>query len=212
MKMGNRDRRREEVEQFKALVLDAALELMAETKDWNSVSVNKIGAKIRYTPANIYHYFKNKEDIQYHLTLRGQEIIRRFIIDILRTEYKDPKKKILDFIGKFWDFAFEYEEIYVLMHVMKTKDVDHKYIFTTRAIFFDIIKEVYPKLSDESELNTLYESFFSLFHGYTTLTLNDKLLDATEFKINSNNENCKQAMLNSFKVLLLGYEKQFENY
>jgi len=61
-------RRAEDIENFKSTVLDTAIVLMREQKDWGQVSINKIAKIMRYTPPNIYHYFKNKDDILFQLS------------------------------------------------------------------------------------------------------------------------------------------------
>ncbi|MEM8886984.1 MAG: TetR/AcrR family transcriptional regulator, partial [Bacteroidota bacterium] len=73
----SKTRRKEDIEKFKKIVLDTAVQLMREKKEWGQVSVNKIANIMRYTPPNIYHYFENKDDILFHLCQRGSTIIGR---------------------------------------------------------------------------------------------------------------------------------------
>ena len=45
-------RRAEDIENFKRTVLDTAVQLMQDKKEWGLVSVNKIAKIMRYTPPN----------------------------------------------------------------------------------------------------------------------------------------------------------------
>lgn len=60
--MGIKERRTREKERLRQKMLDAAARILSE-KGYSSLSIRKIAARIDYSPALIYHYFKDKSDI-----------------------------------------------------------------------------------------------------------------------------------------------------
>jgi AcrR family transcriptional regulator len=60
--MGVADRRAREKEELKQQILDAARELFVRD-GYESVSMRKIAEKIEYSPATIYTYFEDKDEI-----------------------------------------------------------------------------------------------------------------------------------------------------
>src|SRR5215471_18517819 len=60
--MGVRERRTREKRELKQQILDAARELFVR-EGYESVSMRKIAEKIEYSPATIYTYFQDKDEI-----------------------------------------------------------------------------------------------------------------------------------------------------
>ena len=60
--MGVMERKAREREELKQQILDAARELFVRD-GYESVSMRKIADKIEYSPAAIYTYFKDKDEI-----------------------------------------------------------------------------------------------------------------------------------------------------
>lgn len=72
--MGPKERKKRERDQRRDLILDAATEIMA-AEGLDNLSIRKIANKIEYSPAIIYHYFKDKDDIINHLMRKGYQKI-----------------------------------------------------------------------------------------------------------------------------------------
>jgi len=117
-------RREEDIENFKRTVLDTAVQLMREKKEWGLVSVNKIANIIRYTPPNIYHYFKNKDDILFHLCQRGSTIIGTKLRTVDAGNFEDDREKLYQMGLQFWAFSVEHEELYDLMFHVRQKKLE----------------------------------------------------------------------------------------
>src|SRR2546427_6798677 len=60
--MGVMERKAREREELKQQILDAARELFVR-EGYENVSMRKIAEKIEYSPATIYTYFKDKDEI-----------------------------------------------------------------------------------------------------------------------------------------------------
>ncbi|WP_308530673.1 TetR/AcrR family transcriptional regulator [uncultured Paenibacillus sp.] len=60
--IGIQDRKEREKNEKRKKILQAAAEIM-RTEGAENISIRKIADKIEYSPANVYHYFMDKEDI-----------------------------------------------------------------------------------------------------------------------------------------------------
>lgn len=72
--MTSKDRRERDRERVRELILQAATELAGE-EGIENVSIRKIAARIEYSPATIYHYFADKDEIIDNLLRRGYQKI-----------------------------------------------------------------------------------------------------------------------------------------
>ena len=60
--MGSKERKERASEDLKQKILDAAMQILV-SEGYRNLSIRKICARIEYSPAAIYHYFKDKEEI-----------------------------------------------------------------------------------------------------------------------------------------------------
>lgn len=68
--MGIKERKERDREKQRDLILQAAGEIFAK-EGLEKLSIRKIADKIEYSPAIVYHYFKDKEDIVSHIMKKG---------------------------------------------------------------------------------------------------------------------------------------------
>ncbi|HEX3037407.1 MAG TPA: helix-turn-helix domain-containing protein [Oscillospiraceae bacterium] len=77
---------------MREIILNAARELV-DSEGVEKVSIRKIAAKIEYSPAIIYHYFANKEEIVEKLIAEQyMEIVKA--LAVLQTADMPPKEKL----------------------------------------------------------------------------------------------------------------------
>ena len=168
-------RRVEEISRFKETVLDTAVALMKEEQEWGNVSVNKIAAIMRYTPPNIYHYFKNKDDIKFQLGVRGSRIIQKKLNEAIAKRYATPKDKLYAVAQQYWNFAFENEELYDLMFHTRQKKLDRDLVWSNIKIVMNAIQEVDPELDTEDKAYQSYQTLFCLIHGFISIKFNKRI-------------------------------------
>lgn len=148
---------------------------MKEQKDWGAVSVNKIANIIRYTPPNIYHYFKNKDDIKFHLSHRGSTIIGANLKEIDEKRFKDFRNKLYQMGLQFWVFSEQYEELYDLMFHTRQKKLELDLIMANIQILKNTIKAINPKIKTDAEAFQIYQGFHSLIHGFISIKMNNRI-------------------------------------
>ena len=76
--MGIKERREKEKDDMRNSILKAAYEIVNEEGEKN-LSIRKIAKKIDYSPAIVYHYFNDKEDIINQIILFGYQKILKAV-------------------------------------------------------------------------------------------------------------------------------------
>jgi AcrR family transcriptional regulator len=66
------ERRDREKQQMKELILQTAAQIIL-AEGFEKLSIRKIANRIDYSPAIIYHYFRNKDEIISHILCRGHQ-------------------------------------------------------------------------------------------------------------------------------------------
>ncbi len=168
-------RRAEDIENFKTTVLDTAILLMKEKKDWGGVSVNKIAKIMRYTPPNIYHYFKNKDDILFQLCQRGSTIIGTKLRAIDNKTFESNEEKLYQMGLQFWNFSVEQEELYNLMFHVRQKKLELDLILANIEMLKNTIKSINPAIQTDEEAFQIYQGFHSLIHGFISIKINNRI-------------------------------------
>ena len=68
--MGIQERRERERAAVRQQIVDAA-EMIAADKGWDAVTIRAVAGTIEYSPALIYEYFANKDEILFALMRQG---------------------------------------------------------------------------------------------------------------------------------------------
>jgi AcrR family transcriptional regulator len=108
--MSIRERKEKEREERRELILNAAGNIIKE-EGFENLSIRKIAAKIEYSPAIIYHYFKDKDDIINNL----MKINYGNIVDILSSadiSDESPEIRIRRQLKKYIEWALSAPEEY----------------------------------------------------------------------------------------------------
>ncbi len=172
---GSKVRREEDIDNFKNTVLDTAILLMKEENDWGMVSVNKIAVIMRYTPPNIYHYFKNKDDILFQLGCRGSSILNAGFESIANNLAYTPREKLMQIGLEYLKFSENHGELYDLMFHVKQKELDKELISKNITVIQNIIKSTNPEIKTDNEAYKVYQGLHCLLHGYISIKRNNRI-------------------------------------
>lgn len=113
--MGIEERKQREKEQMRKQILDAAREIFLE-KGYNQTSIRNIADKIEYSPATIYLYFKEKDEI--FLELHDQAFAQMFALFRPLEAVRNPFERLVAMGRTYLDFAFSNKDLYDLMFIM----------------------------------------------------------------------------------------------
>ena len=101
--MGTKERKERERGEMRELILNTANDIIA-AEGFAGLSIRKIANKIEYSPAIIYHYFKDKDDIVNYLMKQGY----KKIIDAISStppSQNDPVQKLEDMTRNYINAA-----------------------------------------------------------------------------------------------------------
>lgn len=114
--MGVAERKERHKEDLKKDILTAAKQLFME-KGFEATSIRAIAEKIEYSPATIYLYYKDKNEIIHALHQDGFALLIQHFSVINSIERPFERLKAL---GKaYMQFAFEHPDVYQLIFAMK---------------------------------------------------------------------------------------------
>ncbi len=116
MTMGVTERKQRHKEELKKEILSAARELFTE-RGWESTSIRNIAEKIEYSPATIYLYYKDKNEIIFDLHREGFALLVNYF-GVLRG-VSDPFERLKAMGRAYIRFALENQDTYKVMFVME---------------------------------------------------------------------------------------------
>ncbi len=170
--MSIKERKERERKEMQDLILNAASEIF-KTEGLESISIRKIANSIDYSPAIIYHYFKNKDDIINNLMTRGYGKIVMGLSSISELE-DSPEKQLKKMTGQVIDMALQIPEEYKAVQLSSEPDVlAHTASLYKGAakekkalgILFRCLKDIYKDMDDdmiELTAQIIWTSIFGL--------------------------------------------------
>jgi AcrR family transcriptional regulator len=117
--MGYIERKKREQQNIRDSILNAAINI-AKSQSWSAVTIRRIAEAIEYTPPIVYEYFQNKDDLIREIIILGFRKLREKGEEHTLTS-KDPKEHLLALSIAHWEFAFENEELYLLMFSLERR-------------------------------------------------------------------------------------------
>jgi len=114
--MGIADRKEREKLEMRRLIMDAAMRMFVEA-GYEKTSIRNIAEKIEYSPATIYLYYKDKDELLYDVQAQGfAQLLELFQ---QRATAKDPFKKLGQMSKIYVEFGMEHPDIYDLMFIIR---------------------------------------------------------------------------------------------
>jgi AcrR family transcriptional regulator len=176
-------RRQTESEALKKRIRKAALNLFLRDGIEN-VTMRKIAAKIRYSPATIYNYYKNKDEI--FLALRQEGFAKFQGYQEKSRKHRSPRKRILAHGRAYLEFAVENPELYDLMFLIKapmeavTSDANRPKTQRSIQLLRDDIVScmesgVLRKGPKKRSVDTVALAFWAVGHGLASLLIRQRL-------------------------------------
>jgi AcrR family transcriptional regulator len=114
--MGITERKGREKAEMRRLILDAAHHLFRD-RGYEGVNIRNIAEAIEYSPATIYLYYKDKNEIYFALQYEAAAAKRDFLFPA--TQIEDPWERLLDFGRRYIDFGFKHPDWYDLLFITR---------------------------------------------------------------------------------------------
>jgi AcrR family transcriptional regulator len=149
-------RREREIEAMRELIISAAKEIIAK-EGFDNLSIRKIANKIEYSPAIIYHYFKDKDEIMNFVMRNGYMQIVSAVTKSADEDLKPAdrlKRMTMDYIEAALNMPDEFLVAQLNQSPHALKHTSSLYKGASRekpalAALFKCLKEIYIKLDDD---------------------------------------------------------------
>ncbi len=171
-------------------IIDAALTMFNE-EGYEKTSIRNIAEKIEYSPATIYLYYKDKDELLYE--------VQKEAFDKLATAFrkkansKDPLDRLYQICKTYVNFGNKHQDLYDLMFIIKSpmNVVTEKEPWTNGDACFNYLVNCVQECMDNklfqyTSTNVLALSIWSMCHGFVSLNLRCrfKVLELSEFEVN----------------------------
>jgi AcrR family transcriptional regulator len=201
--MGIAERRDSDKQRMRGRILEAAMKLFLK-EGFERVTIRAIAQKIEYSPATIYLYFKDKNEILYALQTIGFEKLYKKQQEVLTI--KDPWKRLRQHGKVYVEFALKNPEYYDLMFIMRGPVIkmkeNKKWESGQRS--YEFLKENIKECMLAGYLMKTNEDIatfakWSLTHGMASLIIRDRAIMLPKEHLNAIIEGALDFMMESIK-------------
>jgi AcrR family transcriptional regulator len=179
--MGITERKEKEKKKMRELILETAKNLFLE-EGFAKVTIRRIAENIEYSPATIYLYFKDKNEILWALHAEGFEKFYKQQQTIL--SIKDPWKRLRKHGEVYLSFAMKNREYYDLMFIMRgpmkeMKELKGEKEWEIGMRSFEFLKENIRVCMEagylpRADLDVAAFAIWSFTHGIASLVIRDR--------------------------------------
>jgi len=172
--MGIKERRIKEKEDLKNNILVEAKRIARE-QGWQQVTIRKIADAIEYSIPTIYEYFDSKDDLFNELRLQGYQLLCE-MLEARLAEVISPHDILLTVAHVYWNFAWEYRELFELMHSIDFTQPDDinllmPYIIKIRTIVQQALSALLNTEISPTLMRDKLDTTRCIMHGFITIAL-----------------------------------------
>ncbi len=206
--MGILERKERKKKEMRNVILETAMKLFLE-KGFHNVSIRRIAEKIEYSPATIYLYYKDKNEILYDLHALGFEKLYKMQKKLLAI--KDPFDRLYEHARIYISFALKNPEYYDLMFIMRgpAEKIKEKKHWETGLRAFEFLRGNVKECIEAGYLPDINPdvaafSFWSFTHGMVSLVIRDRCIMIPDEQV----KNVIQGALDFMMMLKEGLKKK----
>ena len=178
--MGIAERRELEKQKMRTLILGTAMKLFLD-EGFDNITIRRIAEKIEYSPATIYLYFKDKDEILYALHREGfEELYRRQQTTLA---IKDPLERLRRQGEVYISFALDNPEYYDLMFIMRdpVKRIKEMKEWDIGVRSYEFLRNNVKECMEagslpEANVDVAAFSLWSQVHGIVSLIIRDRCI------------------------------------
>jgi len=173
--MGISERKEREKLEMRRRILDAAMNMFLED-GYDKTSIRNIAEKIEYSPATIYLYFKDKDELLYEVQKDAfQKLDEVFRAHCTATE---PLERLKQICHTYIRFGNEHPELYDLMFIIRApmNVVEEKEMWDNGSEAFDFLVQCLQQCIDQklikyNDVMIAALSVWSMGHGLISLNI-----------------------------------------
>lgn len=178
--MGIAERKANDKQKMRSLILETAMKLFLK-EGYERVTIRAIAQAIEYSPATIYLYFKDRNEILYALQEIGFEKLYGKQQEVL--SIKDPWKRLRQHGRTYIEFALKNPEYYDLMFIMRgpIKKMKERKKWEVGMRSFGLLRDNVKACMDAGHLAKANPemaafAFWSLTHGISALIIRERTI------------------------------------
>lgn len=160
-------------------ILDAALNLFRE-KGYDAVSIRNIAEAIEYSPATIYLYFKDKNDIFFALQYEAAAVKRDHLLPVAMIE--NPWERLTEFGRRYIDFGMKHPGLYDLLFIIRApmESVENQDCWalgmSVHQFFEDTVQAcIDARYFKSTDTKTIAYTLWCHAHGLVSLFVRDRM-------------------------------------
>ena len=177
--MGVKERKERDKAEMRDMILQSAHKLFID-RGFEEISIRNIAEAIEYSPATIYLYFKDKNDIFFALHTEAFKKFNNYMADL--ATIADPFERLIGMGEKYIQFTIDHSKYYEIMFIMDNPmDCDEnseKWEEGNKALAglenLIIACQQAGRFKDQDP-RVLAFSIWSYMHGMCTLSLRKRL-------------------------------------
>ncbi len=177
--MGVKERKERDRQGMREKILQSAHHLFLD-KGFEDISIRNIAEAIEYSPATIYLYFKDKNEIFFALHGEAFKIFNSYLGEVMLI--KDPMDRLIKLGEKYIEFTFAHPRYYNIMFIMEApmncdENSEDWQEGAKAHCFLEGVVEECKKNGHFKNLNTKILSFtiWSYMHGMCSLALRNRM-------------------------------------
>jgi AcrR family transcriptional regulator len=176
--MGIIERKERERREMMAVILEAAMQLYME-KGAANVSIRKIAERIEYSPATIYLYYRNRDDIFCALQ---NEAFAKFYTVLNTITTLIPLERLREVLHLYIRFAVNNPELYDIMFIMhapmRSRNPKEPPVMGLKA--YDVLRHTVALCMQKGDIlpgdvEVLTFTFWAHIHGIASLLIRQRL-------------------------------------
>jgi AcrR family transcriptional regulator len=177
--MGVKERKERDRGEMREKILQSAHRLFLN-KGFEEISIRNIAEAIEYSPATIYLYFKDKDEIFFALHTEAFKKFNSYLGEVATV--KNPLDRLIKLGEKYVEFTFAHPKYYNIMFIMEApmncdeNSEDWQEGAKAHGFLEGIVQEC-KKQGHFKNLDTKILSFtiWSYMHGMCSLALRDRM-------------------------------------
>jgi len=179
--MSIKERKEKQRQDFKKMILDASVKLFVE-EGFEHVTMRKIADLIEYSPTTVYLYFKDKNEIFFHLHQMGFE--KMLVMNQHLPDIKNPLMRLYKMGENYIDFGMKNPEFYDIMFIQRApmealeemEECNWSLGDTALGALKNLLQECMDRgLIQKGPVEAAAMAIWSMVHGLVSLAIRDRM-------------------------------------
>lgn len=175
--MGISDRKERERQEMRKLIISTAMEMFIKD-GYEKTSIRNIAEKIEYSPATIYLYYKDKDELFYEIQNEAFNQLHQHFIE--NATAADPMERLKQLLKIYLEYGIKNPDLYDLMFILRSpmnavaEDEDWEACDRSFSFLIETVTQAQEQLrfSDPRKAAMI---LWSIGHGIVALTIRGRM-------------------------------------